>query len=71
MITYRVAFVGEKSEIYSKAQEFFSEKNAEDKNFEIELVDISGLDELEIQSKPSIVLFMMLKKLLEQIKRKL
>lgn len=31
MITYRVAFVGEKSEIYSKAQEFFSEKNAEDK----------------------------------------
>ena len=50
MITYRVAFIGDESEAYLKAQEFFRERNEKNENFEIELVDISNMDELEIKS---------------------
>jgi len=50
MITYRVAFVGNEQEAYSKAQEFFFGQNTEKrKNFRIELSDISKFSDIDLR----------------------
>ena len=51
MITYRVAFLGNEPEVYTKASEFFAEKNNdENEKFKIELVDISKANETSIRA---------------------
>jgi len=50
MITYRVAFVGNETEVYSKAKAFFAGRDTENDEFNIELVDILELSDVDIKS---------------------
>ena len=50
MITYRVAFIDDEAKVYSKAKEFFSNRNIGNDEFHIELVNISKLSDIEIRS---------------------
>lgn len=53
MTTFKIAYIGDKDEdsLLSQAQEYFKQKNLNDKDFDIVFEDVSNMSKEEIQSK--------------------